>query len=77
MKLIWSPLSLQRIQEISDYIAEDNISAANRWIDELFEKTKIVKSNPEIGRIADESIGNDEAGIGPKSGGLFKVPVSR
>ena len=54
MKLIWSPLSIQRIQEISDYISADNISAANNWIDAVFEKVEILKSNPEIGRIVPE-----------------------
>ena len=54
MKIIWSPLSLQRIQEISDYIALDTISAANNWIDIIFGKVDILKSNPEIGRIVPE-----------------------
>ena len=54
MKFLWSPLAVQRIQEISDYIAIDNISAANNWIDSLFKKTEILKSNPEIGRIVPE-----------------------
>jgi len=54
MKLIWSPLSLQRIQEISDYIALDNISAANNWIDLLFDKVEKLKNNPEIGRVVPE-----------------------
>jgi toxin ParE1/3/4 len=54
MKLIWSPLSLQRIQEISDYIALDNIGAANNWIDILFDKVEKLKNNPEIGRVVPE-----------------------
>jgi len=56
MKIIWSPLSLQRIQEISDYIALDNISSANNWIDIIFGKVDILKSNPEIGRIVPEIV---------------------
>jgi plasmid stabilization system protein ParE len=54
MKIKWSPLSLQRIQEIADYIAEDNNSAANNWIDEVFEKVKALKDNPEFGRVVPE-----------------------
>ena len=54
MKLIWSPLSIQRIQEIADYIAADNISAAYNWIDTIFKKVEILKSDPEIGRIVPE-----------------------
>ena len=54
MKLIWSPLSIQRVQEISDYIAEDSISAANKWVDVIFDKVETLKSSPEIGRIVPE-----------------------
>jgi len=54
VKIIWSPLSLQRIEEISDYIALDNISAANDWIDSIFGKIDLLKTNPEIGRIVPE-----------------------
>jgi toxin ParE1/3/4 len=54
MKLIWSPLSLQRVQEISDYIAIDDMSAASNWIDAIFAKVELLKSNPEIGRIVPE-----------------------
>jgi plasmid stabilization system protein ParE len=54
MKLIWSPLSIQRIQEIADYIALDNISAANNWIDSIFRNVDLLKSNPELGRSVPE-----------------------
>jgi toxin ParE1/3/4 len=54
MKIIWSPLSIQRLQETATYIAADNIRAATKWIDTIFEKVKILKSNPEIGRIVPE-----------------------
>jgi toxin ParE1/3/4 len=54
MKIIWTPLSIQRIQEIADYIAIDNISAANDWIDSIFKKVDLLKSSPELGRIVPE-----------------------
>jgi toxin ParE1/3/4 len=54
MKIVWSPLSIRRIQEIADYIAEDNPSAANRWIDSVFEKVALLKTAREIGRIVPE-----------------------
>jgi toxin ParE1/3/4 len=54
MRIVWSPLSLQRVQEISDYIALDNISAANNWIDIIFGKVDKLITNPEIGRIVPE-----------------------
>lgn len=52
MKLIWSPLSIQRVQEIADYIAADKISAADTWVDSMFNKVEKLKSEPEIGRSA-------------------------
>jgi toxin ParE1/3/4 len=54
MRIIWSPLALQRVQEIADYIAIDNISAASDWIDSTFDKTAQLKTHPEIGRIVPE-----------------------
>jgi plasmid stabilization system protein ParE len=58
MKLVWSLLSLERVQEISDYIAADSMSAAGNWVDAVFEKVEILKSNPEVGRILPE-LGKD------------------
>jgi toxin ParE1/3/4 len=54
MKLVWSPLAFQRIQEIADYISLDNVSAANNWIDVTFQKVQQLKTTPEIGRIVPE-----------------------
>ena len=34
---------------IWDYIAHDNITAADRLLDELYERFKLLLSNPEIG----------------------------
>ena len=36
MKIIWSPLAIARLEEISDYIARDNPSAAIKWLDSVF-----------------------------------------
>ncbi len=54
MKIIWSPLSIERLGEISDYIAEDNLSAANKFVDDVFSKVEVLKSNVEIGRVVPE-----------------------
>ena len=31
MKIQWSPLAVERIGEISDYIAQESPNAAERW----------------------------------------------
>ena len=59
MKIKWSPLALERVQEIADYIASDNISAASQWIDTVFGKTDSLQKNPELGRIVPE-IGKED-----------------
>ncbi|MBU0674985.1 MAG: type II toxin-antitoxin system RelE/ParE family toxin [Proteobacteria bacterium] len=59
MKIIWSPLSLERAGEIADYIALDKTTAAIEWIETLFDKVEILKSSPKIGRIVPESCRED------------------
>ena len=50
MNIEWSPLSLQRINEISEYIAQDNIDAAIKWINSIIDAVEKLDSFPEIGR---------------------------
>jgi toxin ParE1/3/4 len=54
MKIVWSPLSLDRASEIAEYIARDKLSAARQWIETLFEKTDNLMTSPEMGRVAPE-----------------------
>ena len=58
MKIIWSPLAINRASEIADYIAQDKPSAAKRWINEVFIKVGQLKSSPQIGRVVPEISGN-------------------
>jgi addiction module RelE/StbE family toxin len=54
MKIIWSPLAIDRASEIVDYISQDKPSAAEKWIDAVFSKVEKLKSSPESGRIVPE-----------------------
>lgn len=54
MKIVWSPLAVERIEEISDYIAEDDPAAAGRWVDSILEKIERLQHAPELGRIVPE-----------------------
>jgi toxin ParE1/3/4 len=54
MKIVWSPLAVERVSEIAEYIARDKPSAADRWIDTVFTKVKQLESSPEIGRVVPE-----------------------
>ena len=59
MKIIWSPLAMDRASEIAEYIAQDKPSAAEKWINTVFSKVEQLKSSPEIGRVVPE-IRNDQ-----------------
>lgn len=55
MKLIWSPLAIDRATEIAEYIAQDSPSAATKWVEILFDKVQLLKSSPTCGRIVPET----------------------
>jgi toxin ParE1/3/4 len=59
MKIVWSPLAIKRTSEISKYIAQDNPSAAVKWVEILFDKVGLLKSSPKSGRIVPETQRDD------------------
>jgi len=50
VRLEWSPLALERAGEIANYIALDKPSAAEAWVEGLFEAVKRLPSHPRSGR---------------------------
>jgi len=54
VKIIWSPLSIDRIAEIAEYIYLDNPPAAERWVENIFNKVDILQSSPKAGRMVPE-----------------------
>jgi len=57
MKILWSPLALERISEIADYIAHDSPVAAEKWVHSIFDRVEQIKdfsksdrAIPEINR---------------------------
>ncbi len=59
MKIIWSPLAIDRISEIAEYISQDNPSASVKWIDDIFAKIEQLNEFPESGRIVPETSRNN------------------
>ena len=55
MKIIWSPLAIDRTTEIVEYIAQDNSSAAKIWVETLFDKFQLLKTSPKSGRVVPET----------------------
>ncbi len=54
MKIIWSPLAIDRTTEIAEYIALDNPAAAKNWIGLIFQEVELLVSSPKMGRVVPE-----------------------
>ena len=54
MKIVWSPVALQRIDEIVDHIASDRPDAAVEWAEKLFDLVGRLQSFPDRGRMVPE-----------------------
>ncbi len=54
MKIIWAPLAIDRATEIAEYIALDNPTAAQKWIDLIFQEVELFGSSPQMGRVVPE-----------------------
>lgn len=54
MKIVWSPLALERVNEIADYIAENSVEAARVWLMDIFGVVDRLKEFPESGRAVPE-----------------------
>ena len=59
MRVVWSPLALDRASEIAVYISHDSAAAAEKWINMVFAKTGRLKTFPESGRIVPEINNNN------------------
>lgn len=54
MKVVWSPLAMERVREHAGFIARDNPEAARDWINEVFDAAETLASFPKSGRIVPE-----------------------
>lgn len=54
MKIQWSPLAVERIGEISDYIAQDSPNAAEKWVHSIFDRIEQIKDFSKSGRSVPE-----------------------
>lgn len=50
MRIVWSPLALERIGEIAAYIAQDNPDAAQKWAEGVLASVTNLDRFPESGR---------------------------
>lgn len=54
MEVEWSPLSIQRVLELADYIVLDKPDVATQWASDIFDSTEKLKEYPKLGRIVPE-----------------------
>ncbi|MGH9341024.1 MAG: type II toxin-antitoxin system RelE/ParE family toxin [Acidobacteriota bacterium] len=54
MRIVWSPLAIQRVREAAEYIARDKPGAAQRWIRGAFETVGRLAKLPHSGRVVPE-----------------------
>lgn len=49
LRIEWSEFSLERVEELSDFIARRSRAAAARAVSELFERVDRLREHPELG----------------------------
>jgi plasmid stabilization system protein ParE len=55
MKIFWSPLAAERLEDIYAYISADNKVAAQKVVERVFKKVESLAKNPERGRKLSET----------------------
>ena len=58
MKVVWSPLALEKLEATSKFIALDKPSAAEEWVNDIFDRTELLGSQPKMGRKVPELLGS-------------------
>lgn len=54
MEVIWTKQSIRQLNNYADFIAEDNLSAAEKWVSSLLSKTDQLEEMPLSGRVVPE-----------------------
>ena len=52
MRVVWSPLALDRVQAIAEEIAAERPATAVKWVRVLFTRVHQLRQYPQSGRIA-------------------------
>ena len=54
MEIIWTKQAIRSVNEIVDYIAQDDYDTAEQWALELMSQTDKLADHPRIGRVVPE-----------------------
>ncbi len=55
MEIVWSPQSLEDIEKIGDYIAEDSPQNAAKFVSENIDSVERLQTYPESGMLIEEN----------------------
>lgn len=59
MNVVWSPLALDKLESIAEFIAFDKPSAAEKWVNDIFDRADMLGAQPELGREVPELLGSN------------------
>lgn len=59
MKVVWSPLALEKLETIAEFIALDKLSAADKWVNDIFDCADLIGTQPAMGREVPELLGSN------------------
>jgi len=54
LRIVWSPLAIERAYEAAKYIARDKPEAARSWLEGIFEAVDHLEAFPQSGRMVPE-----------------------
>ena len=54
MEIEWSPLAVERVIKMAEYIAVDKPDVAMQWASDIFDSTDKLREHPRLGRIVPE-----------------------
>ena len=54
MKIIWSALAVERLEETCDHIARESPAAAQRWAASILDLVDLLRANPQTVRVVPE-----------------------
>jgi toxin ParE1/3/4 len=54
VRIVWSPLAIERAQDAAEYIARDKPEAARAWLVGVFEAVDRLEAFPQSGRMVPE-----------------------
>ena len=54
MRITWTELSVEKLEDIADYISIDNQASAKKWVSNIQKSVVKLKDFPELGRVVPE-----------------------